>query len=242
MVKNGQLEVGVVGGGIAGLSAAIALKRSGHRVEVSNEFRPEMPRQIACHTLQGQRGANSRRERYSNELAFRMKRASHLLSRQMLKRCTTTGALISRPLVVLQHCKYVGAIPMVILSLNEPHSVPLFRIQVLTIEKIRHVDGVTGETTWQDSTKDMQERYGGALRFLRHGDLHAALLKHLDSTEGYPVKLNLVSEISGLDCEEGIIRKSDGTCVEKDLIVLANGLGVRTSVPMIPRCRSPLKV
>jgi thioredoxin reductase len=31
---NNSLEVGIIGGGLAGLSAAIALKRGGHKVEV----------------------------------------------------------------------------------------------------------------------------------------------------------------------------------------------------------------
>ena len=74
----------------------------------------------------------------------------------------------------------------------------------------------------------MPERYGSNLRFLRHGDLHTGLLKHLEATEGYPVKLNLESNVVDLDCEKGIIRTSDGAEVEKDTIVLANGLGVRT--------------
>ena len=78
----------------------------------------------------------------------------------------------------------------------------------------------------------MQERYGGALRFLRHGHLHSGLLEHLNSTKGHPVQVNLTTEIAGIDCEEGTIRKSDGTWIEKDLIVLANGLGVRTSAPV----------
>lgn len=38
MTRQSPLEVGIVGGGIAGLSAAIALKRAGHCVEVSELF------------------------------------------------------------------------------------------------------------------------------------------------------------------------------------------------------------
>lgn len=96
------------------------------------------------------------------------------------------------------------------------------------------MDGATAETTWHDSLKDMPERYGAALRFLRHGHLHSGLLEHMNATEGHPVQLNLTTEIAGIDCEEGTIRRSDGTCVQKDLIVLANGLGVRTSAPLNP--------
>jgi ribulose 1,5-bisphosphate synthetase/thiazole synthase len=36
MAKQSPLEIGIVGGGIAGLSAAIALKRAGHKVEVTS--------------------------------------------------------------------------------------------------------------------------------------------------------------------------------------------------------------
>lgn len=38
MAQQSPLRVGVVGGGIAGLSAAIAMKRAGHIVEVSELF------------------------------------------------------------------------------------------------------------------------------------------------------------------------------------------------------------
>ena len=76
--------------------------------------------------------------------------------------------------------------------------------------------------------KDLRERYGSSLRFLRHGDLHTGLLKHLEATKGYPVKLNLDTNIADLDCERGIIRTTEGAEVEKDTIVLANGLGVST--------------
>lgn len=75
--------------------------------------------------------------------------------------------------------------------------------------------------------KDLRERYGATLRFVRHGDLHTGLLEHLSATEGHPVKLNLETEIADIDCEKGIIRTPNGSTVEKDLIVLANGLGVR---------------
>lgn len=38
MANQIPLEVGVVGGGIAGLSAAIALKRARHKVEASSQI------------------------------------------------------------------------------------------------------------------------------------------------------------------------------------------------------------
>ena len=57
MVKSPQLEVGIVGGGIAGLSAAIALKRAGHKVEVSEysplEILPQRGASCASCTSQG---------------------------------------------------------------------------------------------------------------------------------------------------------------------------------------------
>ena len=66
------------------------------------------------------------------------------------------------------------------------------------------------------------------MHFLRHGDLHTGLLKHLEATEGHPVKFRFEDNVTELDCEKGIIRTSDGVEVEKDTVVLANGLGVRT--------------
>ena len=96
------------------------------------------------------------------------------------------------------------------------------------IKELRHLDGVTAQITWCDSLKDLRERYGSSLRFLRHGDLLTGLLEHLEATEGHPVKFRLEANVSELDCEKGIIRTSDGAEVEKDTVVLANGLGVRT--------------
>ena len=96
------------------------------------------------------------------------------------------------------------------------------------IQKVRHLDGPTAQTTWHEPLKGMREEYGSTFRFLRHGDLHNGLLKHLEATEGHPVKLNLAANVTDLDCEKGIIRTSDGLEVEKDLVVMANGLGVRT--------------
>ena len=94
-------------------------------------------------------------------------------------------------------------------------------------EKLRHVDGPTVKAIWHDQLKDMRERYGAKLRCVRHGELHTGLLEHLKATEGHPVEINPETEIADIDCERGIIRTSDGSEVEKDLIVLANGLGVR---------------
>lgn len=61
---------------------------------------------------------------------------------------------------------------------------------------------------------------------LRHGDLHTGLLEHLNATEGHPVKLSLQTDITEIDCEKGIMRTQDGSVMEKDVLVLANGLGV----------------
>ena len=57
-------------------------------------------------------------------------------------------------------------------------------------------------------------------------ELHTGLLKHLKATEGHPVKSSPETEIADIDCERGIIRTSEGSAMEKDLIVLANEVGV----------------
>lgn len=92
------------------------------------------------------------------------------------------------------------------------------------------MDGVTGETSWQISMRDCPEKYSARLIFLRHGDLHAGLVKHLGATEGLPVKFNLETDVTELDCEEGTLTTSDGTIFKKDLIIVANGLGVRSDL------------
>lgn len=72
----------------------------------------------------------------------------------------------------------------------------------------------------------MREVYGSSLRFLRHYDLHTGLLEHLKTTEGYPAKINLETEVTNVDCAKGTLQTRDGLIVEKDVLVLANGLGV----------------
>ena len=71
--------------------------------------------------------------------------------------------------------------------------------------------------------KDVPKKYGSKFVFMRHGDLHAALLSKLDETHGFPVKLNLDTKIEDLDCKEGIIKTPGGSIVKKDLIIVANG-------------------
>ncbi|KAK0516471.1 hypothetical protein JMJ35_001074 [Cladonia borealis] len=165
MASKSPLKIGIVGAGIAGLSAAIALKRAGHAVEIFE--RADLGREAGI-TLTVAPNAGKVYDDWGFDLR-------------------TVGGVEAR--------------------------------------QIRHLDGATAQTTWQDSLKDLPERYGASLRFLRHGDLHTGLLKHLEATEGHPVKLNLATNVADLDCEKGIIRTSDGAEVEKDTIVLANGLG-----------------
>jgi hypothetical protein len=89
------------------------------------------------------------------------------------------------------------------------------------------VDGATGETTWLSSVKDCPEKYGARFIFLKHADLHAGLLKHLKATEGHEVKFHLNTNVTDINCEGGTLTTSTGSVFEKDLIVVANGLGVR---------------
>lgn len=98
---------------------------------------------------------------------------------------------------------------------------------VLTTEKVRHVDGATGETTWTSSVKDCPEKYGARFIFLKHADLHAGLLKHLKATEGHEVKIHINTNVTDINCEGGTLTTSTGSVFEKDLIVVSNGLGVR---------------
>lgn len=89
------------------------------------------------------------------------------------------------------------------------------------------MDGATGEISWQSSIRDCPEKYGARLIFLRHGDLHLGLVRHLNATEGFAVKFNLQTDVTGIDCEKGTLTISNGSIFEKDLIVVASGLGVR---------------
>ncbi|KAA6408396.1 MAG: Salicylate hydroxylase [Lasallia pustulata] len=95
--------------------------------------------------------------------------------------------------------------------------------------QLRHVDGPTVKTIWHDPLPDMRERWC-EIALCASQELHTGLLKHLKATEGHPVKSSPETEIADIDCERGIIRTSEGSAMEKDLIVLANELEV-------PKCR-----
>lgn len=96
--------------------------------------------------------------------------------------------------------------------------------------QVRHVAAADAQTIWQDSWAGLDERYGAKVTFLRYRDIHTGLRRFLDSAEGIPARMELRTEVVDVDCEAGTIDLADGTVLQKDLVVLANGLNVRPSM------------
>ena len=83
MASQSPLSIGIVGGGIAGISAAIALKRAGHAVEVSaGKFSFKMKELLSVPNY----------SRFSRERISEEKQVSRWPSHPMLGKCMTIGA------------------------------------------------------------------------------------------------------------------------------------------------------
>lgn len=83
-----QLDVGVVGGGIGGMSAAIALRRAGHRVSIYEraDFADEVGGSITC-------AANG--TRWLNEWNVDVEKGDGVVLRKLIRRDWATGETLS---------------------------------------------------------------------------------------------------------------------------------------------------
>ncbi|KAI2637527.1 FAD/NAD(P)-binding domain-containing protein [Xylaria nigripes] len=160
--QSRPLTAGIVGAGIAGLSAAIALRRAGFEVQVFER------------------------------LVFP----------------NVVGAAISTPL-------------------NAKH---VLRRWDFDFEKAGAVPNIcTRYMTCRDFETIYETMYEKALGYSLHRiDLHQGL-EELARTEdsgickGIPVAIRWGCEVRGIDCENGILALSDGSKVQKDLVVIADG-------------------
>ncbi len=79
----------------------------------------------------------------------------------------------------------------------------------------------------QETFEDVEQKYGSRYAFFHRADLHTGLRDLVDySSSGPEAKIELASEVVKVDCEKGSLTLADGTTVEKDLLVIADGAHV----------------
>ncbi|KAI1824899.1 FAD/NAD(P)-binding domain-containing protein [Xylaria intraflava] len=160
------LSAGIVGAGIAGLSAAIALRRAGFRVQVYE------------------------RSGFANEI----------------------GAAISAPpnaTAVLREWGFdfaaAGAVPNIC---------------------TRYAAARNLETVFESRYEDIEAVMGAPSCSFHRVDLHRGLRAIATGDGicgGIPVAIRLGCEVRAVDCENGVLTLADGSTVQKDLVIIADG-------------------
>lgn len=178
------LKVGVIGAGIAGLSAAIGLRRAGAEVEVFEQ------------------------STFKNE----------------------TGAAIT-------------------ITPNGTRVLDTWGFDHQRAQATQHrwktlFNGVTLDRLQDDDQKGVPQKYGHGLYFYHRQDLHTELriLATELSKDGkdQPVKMHLGSKTVSVDCDSGTLTLESGREVQKDLIVVADGVHSHLT-PMISKAACPLQ-
>ena len=166
MPPDMALSVGVVGAGIAGLGAAIALRRAGHDVEVFE------------------------RSSFKNEVGAAITMTSNAT------RCLNRWGF-----------DYEKARAVECAQIRMPMATDLQMI-------------------FQDSFETAEEDYGARMWFFHRVDLHSelrAMAENPDSAKGKLVEIRLGTEVADMDPEDGVLHMADGTRIQKDLLILADG-------------------
>jgi hypothetical protein len=91
------------------------------------------------------------------------------------------------------------------------------------VEQVRHVDGMSGNTTWKQDLSEGIRQYGNSMNFMRYKDLHGGLL---DKSKSLGVSINLNEQIVDMDCKKATLTTAEGKVVQKDLIIVAAGWNV----------------
>ncbi|KAI1367741.1 FAD/NAD(P)-binding domain-containing protein [Xylaria arbuscula] len=177
MPTTQPLTAGIVGAGIAGLSAAIALRRAGLEVHMYE------------------------RSQFKNEI----------------------GAAISAPPNATAALRRWG------FDFDAAKTVPNLSIRYASGEDLR--------TTIELVYEDIESVMGSPCLSFHRADLHSGLRALATEDErqdseggngggkgkGIPVTIHLGCEVQGVDCENGVLMLADGTHVQKDLVIIADG-------------------
>lgn len=169
MTNSNIPQVGVIGAGIGGLSAAIALRRAGWQCEVfeRSSFKNEIGAAITV---------TPNATRCLDRWGFDFEKARPTENRQ-------------------------------------------FRLMSAQDLKV----------FFKEEYPDLNRQFGYKSWSFHRVDLHKGLLDlavEPDDEKGFPVKIRLSCEAKEVDFANGRIVLSDGSCVEKDLIVVADGAHV----------------
>jgi len=158
----GQLKVGVVGCGIAGLSAALALSKDGHSVEMfeRSQFKNEVGAAIVI-------GVNA--TKILRQWGFDFEKAGALDYSQM-----------------------------------------------------RRIKADTAEVDSEELFVDIKQKYGDRWLMFHRADLHNGIRELVEKQSPAP-KINLATPVTDIDVSAGTITLKDGSTVQKDLIIVADG-------------------
>lgn len=87
----------------------------------------------------------------------------------------------------------------------------------------------TLELDSRERFEDTEKSYGNRWAMFHRADLHTGLrdlVEHVSDPDGSRAKIELASEVVKVDPEQGILTMADGSIVQKDLLVIADGAHV----------------
>ena len=85
---------------------------------------------------------------------------------------------------------------------------------------------------YHEEFSDIEKEFGYRLSFYHRADLHHCMRSLAESKE-FPGKLvlRLGAKVKDVDSKLGVIHLEDGSQCQKDLVVIANGVWVRGTLP-----------
>lgn len=105
------------------------------------------------------------------------------------------------------------------------------RAKVVEAKNLRMVHAHTLETAFVEDLANVPKKFGAKLNFYHRKDLHNTLKEMVQSAEDGQLEtaatIRLGQGVVDIDCDAGIIVLADGTRVQKDLIIVADGIKSR---------------
>ncbi|KAI1337843.1 FAD/NAD(P)-binding domain-containing protein [Xylariaceae sp. FL0016] len=99
--------------------------------------------------------------------------------------------------------------------------------RLLTWKPRRFAMAATMDVMVKDEYPDIERELGHRALSFHRVDLHRGLrelaTREGEGDDGVPVEVRLGCEVVGVDCEDGVLRLADGTTMQKDLVVIADG-------------------